>query len=188
VTRYVVVSGFLFLRFFCPAIMSPKTFGVMDDHPDSTATRTLTLVAKMVQKCANLSLFEKGDPMTRVNNIVAEAIPMMKEYIDAVSSLPENPPPSVRPAVNLDRELASVHRFLKKFSPAMEKAALDDPERDTLQKLNTVLENLEYISQHEKIAQYPDVQKESESASSPSSTRSASSPPMSLSTSTANTT
>ena len=52
--KYVCLSGFLFLRFFAPAILSPKLFFLRDHHPDKYVGRTLTLLAK-VNKC-----FEKS--------------------------------------------------------------------------------------------------------------------------------
>ncbi|GKZ50778.1 hypothetical protein AbraIFM66951_004143 [Aspergillus brasiliensis] len=41
---YSSVSGFLFLRFFCPAILNPKLFGLLRDRPRPRAQRTLTLI------------------------------------------------------------------------------------------------------------------------------------------------
>lgn len=34
---YTSVSGFLFLRFFCPALLNPKLFGLLRDHPPAKA-------------------------------------------------------------------------------------------------------------------------------------------------------
>uniref|UniRef100_A0A8C7XMI0 RAS p21 protein activator (GTPase activating protein) 1a n=1 Tax=Oryzias sinensis TaxID=183150 RepID=A0A8C7XMI0_9TELE len=55
--RTRVVSGFVFLRLICPAILNPRMFNIIDDPPSSTAARTLTLVAKSVQNLANLVEF-----------------------------------------------------------------------------------------------------------------------------------
>uniref|UniRef100_A0A8C9T7C2 RAS p21 protein activator 1 n=1 Tax=Scleropages formosus TaxID=113540 RepID=A0A8C9T7C2_SCLFO len=55
--RTRVVSGFVFLRLICPAILSPRMFNIISDPPSPTAGRTLTLVAKSVQNLANLVEF-----------------------------------------------------------------------------------------------------------------------------------
>uniref|UniRef100_A0A673CMG9 RAS p21 protein activator (GTPase activating protein) 1a n=1 Tax=Sphaeramia orbicularis TaxID=375764 RepID=A0A673CMG9_9TELE len=55
--RTRVVSGFVFLRLICPAILNPRLFNIIADPPSTTAVRTLTLVAKSVQNLANLVEF-----------------------------------------------------------------------------------------------------------------------------------
>ncbi|NXJ93651.1 RASL1 protein, partial [Corythaixoides concolor] len=44
--RYFSISGFLFLRFFAPAVLTPKLFGLRDQHADPRTGRTLLLLAK----------------------------------------------------------------------------------------------------------------------------------------------
>ncbi|KAK7497442.1 hypothetical protein BaRGS_00011284, partial [Batillaria attramentaria] len=53
-TPFLAVSGFIFLRFFAPAILSPKLFSLYDVHPNRKIHRTLTLMAKMTQSMGNL--------------------------------------------------------------------------------------------------------------------------------------
>ena len=46
-SKYAAISGFVFLRFFCPCVLGPKAFGLREDLPQGTTLRTLTLLAKM---------------------------------------------------------------------------------------------------------------------------------------------
>jgi len=86
---YTSVSGFLFLRFFCPALLNPKLFGLLRDHPLPKAQRTLTLIAKSLQALANLSTFGQKElwmePMNKFLNSHRQAI---KDYIDDICSIP----------------------------------------------------------------------------------------------------
>lgn len=51
---YSVISGFIFLRFFAPAILNPKLFDITDQTVDPTVGRTLTLMSKTVQMLGNM--------------------------------------------------------------------------------------------------------------------------------------
>jgi hypothetical protein len=89
IVKYTSVSGFLFLRFICPAILSPKLFGMLKDHPRPRAQRTLTLVAKALQALANLSSFgKKEDWMEPMNKFLNQQRQSVKDYIDQVCSIP----------------------------------------------------------------------------------------------------
>ncbi|XP_051017552.1 rasGAP-activating-like protein 1 isoform X2 [Acomys russatus] len=52
--KYLATSGFLFLRFFAPAILTPKLFDLRDHHADPQTSRSLLLLAKAVQSIGNL--------------------------------------------------------------------------------------------------------------------------------------
>ncbi|KAK7431925.1 GTPase activating factor [Neonectria magnoliae] len=96
---YTSVSGFLFLRFICPAILSPKLFNLLRDHPRPRAQRTFTLIAKALQKLANLSTFGKREewmePMNRFLNVQRQSI---RDYIDQVCSIPADRSADLVPA------------------------------------------------------------------------------------------
>jgi Ras GTPase-activating protein 1 len=55
--RTRVVSGFIFLRLLCPALVNPRQFGLVSETPGLMATRSLIMVAKCLQNLANLIEF-----------------------------------------------------------------------------------------------------------------------------------
>lgn len=55
--RTRVVSGFIFLRLLCPALLNPRQFQLVQEQPPQMATRSLIMVAKCLQNLANLIEF-----------------------------------------------------------------------------------------------------------------------------------
>lgn len=55
--RTRVVSGFIFLRLLCPALLNPRNFGLVQEQPHQIATRSLIMVAKCLINLANLIEF-----------------------------------------------------------------------------------------------------------------------------------
>ncbi|KAK3847451.1 MAG: hypothetical protein J3R72DRAFT_165095 [Linnemannia gamsii] len=107
--RYTGVSGFVFLRLICPAILGPKLFYIVREHPEARAHRTLTLIAKSLQGLANLVTFgSKESWMVPMNEFITENTKSLKDFIDqicvsdsgylsssnSVRSLPMQPPHS----------------------------------------------------------------------------------------------
>ncbi|KAH8902771.1 hypothetical protein BR93DRAFT_860721, partial [Coniochaeta sp. PMI_546] len=86
---YTSVSGFLFLRFICPAILNPKLFGLLRDHPRPRAQRTFTLIAKCLQALANLSTIGKKETWTQpMNHFINTQRQGLKDFIDEVCGIP----------------------------------------------------------------------------------------------------
>ncbi|KAJ5232080.1 hypothetical protein N7468_005036 [Penicillium chermesinum] len=88
---YSSVSGFLFLRFFCPAILNPKLFGLLKDHPRPRAQRTLTLIAKALQGLANMTNFGNKEPwMEPMNKFLIGNRVEFKKFVDDICDIPAN--------------------------------------------------------------------------------------------------
>uniref|UniRef100_A0A8D2J533 RAS protein activator like 1 n=1 Tax=Varanus komodoensis TaxID=61221 RepID=A0A8D2J533_VARKO len=83
--RYIAISGFLFLRFFAPAILTPKLFHLHDQHADPQTSRTLLLLAKAVQSIGNLGLqLGQGKEawMQPLFPFILSSIGRVKEFLD----------------------------------------------------------------------------------------------------------
>ncbi|XP_071950386.1 ras GTPase-activating protein 3-like isoform X2 [Antedon mediterranea] len=93
--KYSAVSGFVFLRFFAPAILSPRLFRLRKDNPDSLVSRTLTLISKTIQTLGNhvkkdvlTTSSIKEDYMVPLYESIlnAEHVNGIKMFLDIVSS------------------------------------------------------------------------------------------------------
>ncbi|CAR22537.1 GTPase-activating protein BUD2 [Lachancea thermotolerans CBS 6340] len=80
------ISGFLFLRFFCPVILNPKLFHIVENHPEEGPKRTLTLLTKIILNLSTLTLFGKKEPwMTKMNEFILKHEGELTDYIDKVT-------------------------------------------------------------------------------------------------------
>uniref|UniRef100_UPI00398F01DA rasGAP-activating-like protein 1 n=1 Tax=Pristiophorus japonicus TaxID=55135 RepID=UPI00398F01DA len=83
--KYLAISGFLFLRFFAPAILTPKLFSLRDHHADTRTGRTLLLLAKAVQSIGNLGLqlgHGKEQWMTPLHPFILQSVSCVKDFLD----------------------------------------------------------------------------------------------------------
>jgi hypothetical protein len=84
--RYTSVSGFLFLRLICPAVLNPKLFGLVRESIEPKTARTLTLLAKTLQCLSNLANFGVKEPfMIEMNSFIMDQSHRMMEFIDLIS-------------------------------------------------------------------------------------------------------
>ncbi|XP_069768610.1 rasGAP-activating-like protein 1 [Narcine bancroftii] len=83
--KYLAISGFLFLRFFAPAILTPKLFNLRDHHAETRTGRTLLLLAKAVQSIGNLGLqlgHGKELWMTPLHPFILQSVGCVKDFLD----------------------------------------------------------------------------------------------------------
>ncbi|XP_075895131.1 rasGAP-activating-like protein 1 isoform X3 [Nelusetta ayraudi] len=83
--KYLAISGFFFLRFFAPAILTPKLFQLRDQHADTRTSRTLLLLAKALQSVGNLGLqlgHGKEQWMAPLHPIILRSVSSVKDFLD----------------------------------------------------------------------------------------------------------
>ncbi|XP_021567650.1 rasGAP-activating-like protein 1 [Carlito syrichta] len=83
--KYLAISGFLFLRFFAPAILTPKLFDLRDQHADPQTGRSLLLLAKAVQSIGNLGQqLGQGKElwMAPLHPFLLQSISRVRDFLD----------------------------------------------------------------------------------------------------------
>jgi Ras GTPase-activating-like protein IQGAP2/3 len=65
-----LIGGFFFLRFINPAIVTPKSYMLIDGTPAEKPRRTLTLIAKMLQNLANKPSYAKEPYMAKLQPFI----------------------------------------------------------------------------------------------------------------------
>ncbi|OBT47995.1 hypothetical protein VE00_01666 [Pseudogymnoascus sp. WSF 3629] len=65
-----LIGGFFFLRFINPAIVTPKSYMLIEGTPAEKPRRTLTLIAKMLQNLANKPSYGKEPYMAKLQPFI----------------------------------------------------------------------------------------------------------------------
>ncbi|XDV36348.1 hypothetical protein PO909_006144 [Leuciscus waleckii] len=141
-----LISASLFLRFLCPAILSPSLFGLTQPYPETNTLRTLTLTAKVIQNLANFTLFgEKEEYMFFMNEFLEQHWEPMRGFLQKVS----DPDSEIAMArfdgyVDLPLRLAVLHNLLVDIISVMKQDQIDN-----LQPLPSILNQITEFLDHD---------------------------------------
>ncbi|PIK37176.1 putative disabled-like 2-interacting protein [Apostichopus japonicus] len=134
-----LISGCIFLRFLCPAVMSPSLFNLVQEFPSDKTSRCLTLIAKTTQALANFTKFgAKESYMVFMNEFLEREWGNMNAFLKEISTY-EDGCHLVKfdGYIDLGRELSLLHTLLSEALSNCEKA----PE-DKLSGLKDILANI----------------------------------------------
>lgn len=145
--RTRVVSGFIFLRLLCPAILNPKSFNLITESPSHSATRSLVMVAKCLQNLANLVEFGGKEPYMEVGNpFILKNKERMVVFLDQLSNVPEKPEIDDilislkgKSMIDIAKDLATLHQICVSHLKELQTLA---KQQGTIKQLVTVTEML----------------------------------------------
>ncbi|XP_048484401.1 ras GTPase-activating protein 1 isoform X2 [Plutella xylostella] len=141
--RTRVVSGFIFLRLICPALVEPRAWALCSGAPPPHAQRSLLMVAKCLQNLANLIEFGAKEPyMEVVNPFILKNKERMVVFLDQLSAAPEpgaSPPNANNNSFDIAKELATLHHICVAHLAELQTMAKTQP---AIRKLVTVTEML----------------------------------------------
>ncbi|KAG9899391.1 ras GTPase activator, partial [Aureobasidium melanogenum] len=80
-TICTLIGGFFFLRFINPAIVTPRSYMLIEQNPAENAKRTLTLVAKMLQNLANKPSYAKEPYMSVLQPFIQQNKERMNKFL-----------------------------------------------------------------------------------------------------------
>ncbi|KAH6603383.1 hypothetical protein Trco_008158 [Trichoderma cornu-damae] len=111
--KYTAVGAFIFLRFFCPAIVAPEVEGLVSTPPSKEMRRGLLLIAKIIQNLANNVLFGTKEPyMFPLNFFLVKNIHVVMVFLREISIPPSQMEINVNKKAIDFGSCVALHRFL----------------------------------------------------------------------------
>jgi len=111
------VGGFVFLRYFCPAVSTPEQYGVTDERPHDQGRRTLILITKILQNLSNDVRFgDKEKHMAACNDFLDSNHDKLDSYYDRLLKVSNKTSENVTVPKELkNKALHNVYNLVAKY-------------------------------------------------------------------------
>ncbi|XGW35106.1 hypothetical protein V3C99_018829 [Haemonchus contortus] len=136
-----LISSSIFLRYLCPAILSPSLFNLVTEYPSGVTARNLTLIAKTLQNLANFTKFGgKEHYMEFMNGFVEREWQRMKDFLRRISTGQSLRPPT-EVIIDMGKDLSLLNTYLEEaWTPEVHERARSTDKR--LAELREILLDL----------------------------------------------
>lgn len=133
----IAEGNFIFLRFFCPAIVTPHIYGVVPTLPAPDVRRCLLLVAKVLTNTANGSFSKKEQDSVRKEEYMKPFDPFglsnlekIRSFFNDIATLSDTKSETRAEVPDEEREegLISMHRYLFEYREKMPQALASLPD------------------------------------------------------------
>ncbi|TPX48503.1 hypothetical protein SeLEV6574_g01999 [Synchytrium endobioticum] len=126
--KIMAVGGFVFLRFLCPAIVSPEGADLVPPIQSKELRRGLVLVTKVIQNLANNVLFgAKESYMVPLNELLKENVGLVNSFLKDIATSSGAPMSELPPTASTGRlhenDVYRLHRHLVLNQDRLEKLA-----------------------------------------------------------------
>lgn len=144
--KYTSVGGFIFLRFFCPAILSPDSVNPpLLPSVEAKTRRALILISKCLQNLANGIEFGVKEPyMVPMNAFISNNDATVKRFFDELATPP--PAEDYEPLCSIDtaisRELPNLHTKIVQNLAKIGTSLSQYKQEDTIPALCLILAEL----------------------------------------------
>ena len=115
--KFAALGGFFFLRFLCPALITPDSHGLVASNAVSKELRrTLTLLTKVLQNISNgVEFGAKEEFMICMNPFIREQIPRVRQFFSEIVNVPpmtafDCEEPTLLSGAALDRSVDTVYK------------------------------------------------------------------------------
>ena len=85
----VLIGGFFFLRFINPAVVTPKSYMLIERVPEEKPKRTLTYIAKMLQNLANKPAYAKEPYMAKLQPFIQQNKERCNKFLLELCEVPD---------------------------------------------------------------------------------------------------